>query len=198
MLWRLLLLPLAGASAANVLVTYSSSTGHTKALAEAIGDGARKEGAHVKVMPFAAVDVERDVLLWADGFILGSPVHYGNPAADLLGWFEKSWESFWEDPRLDGKRGAAFATGGGLEQGLEHVITTLHRVLHSFRFEVVTPSPTRSGYNSYGAIAVTGTPPYFNASVGTIPYEFIDAGMDLGAVVARRCSSRVGVRTGAR
>ena len=62
-----------------------------------------------------------------------------------------------------------------------------HRVLHSFRFEVVTPSPTRSGYNSYGAIAVTGTPPYFNASIGTIAQEFADAGMALGAAVAKRC-----------
>ena len=181
------LLPLLAAN--HVLVTYySSSTGHTKALAEAIAEGSRKVVGHdnVKVMPIASVDVEKDAIEWADAIVVGSPVHYGNVASPVLAWFETSWAKFWTDPRLDGKVGAAFATGGGLAQGAEHVLTSIVRLFHSFRIQALSPSPTRSGYNSYGAIAITGTPPYFNSTAGTIAAEFADSGRDLGALVANK------------
>ena len=73
---------------------------------------------------------------------VGAPVHYGNAAAALLSWVEEGWAPFWQvaprrrceqrrceqegwapfwqDERLDGKLGGAFATAGGMAQGLEH------------------------------------------------------------------------------
>ena len=54
---------------------------------------------------------------------------------------------------------------------------------------MVTPDPTRSGYNSYGAIAITGTPPFNLTGNGVIAEPFVDAGVNLGAVVARRAAS---------
>ena len=79
------------------------------------------------------------------------------------------------------KKGAAFATGGGLAQGLEHVIASLQRLLSSFRIQCLTPAPTRSGYDSYGAVAVTGTPPFNDT---TLAAPFVQAGEALGAIVA--------------
>ena len=41
---------------------------------------------------------------------------------------------------------------GGYPQGVEHVLACLQRLLWSFRVKLLTPNPTRSGYDSYGAV----------------------------------------------
>ena len=183
---------IAQSASPNILIVYHTETKHTRALAEAIADGAKKTSANVKCQSITDTSVEEDVLDWADAFILGSPVHYGNPSSNVLAWFETDWVHFWTDPRLENKVGAVFATGGGLAQGLEHVLSGLQRLLESFRIQVLTPSPTGSAYSSYGAVAVTGTPP-FNASEG-VADVFADAGRTLGAFVAAkaRLQSTVG------
>ena len=170
------------ARCANVLVVYHSITNHTQQLAAAIAAGASSHaGVSVRLQSIVATDVEADVLQWADGIVIGSPVHYGNPSSGMLAWFETAWEPFWTDPRFEQKVGATFTTGGGLAQGLEHVVTSLQRLLASFRIQCLTPSPTRSGYDSYGAVGVTGTPP-FNGS--TLAEPFVEAGWAFGARVA--------------
>ena len=183
----MVLLALPAARCANVLVAYHSLTNHTRELATAVAAGARSHGADVRLQPINATDVEADALEWADAIVIGSPVHYGNPSAAMQAWFETAWEPFWEDPRLDGKIGAVFATGGGLAQGLEHVLSSLQRLLASFRIQCVTPKPTRSGYDSYGAIGVTGTPPFDGAALAQ---PFTAAGEALGALVAAEVSKR--------
>eukprot|EP01051_Picozoa_sp_SAG22_P013694 SAG22_NODE_1563_length_4114_cov_6.143711_1_plen_239_part_00 len=176
----------------NILVVYFSVSNHTKALAEAVAEGAKSvPGATVRLQSTAETTIE-DVLGWSDALILGSPVHYGNPAAGLLSWVEMEWEHAWTDPRFTNKLGAVFATGGGMAQGVEHVLACLQRLLWSFRVKVITPNPTRSGYDSYGAVAVTGTYPY-NSSlmacpdsrVSCIAAPFVQAGIALGVEVAK-------------
>jgi flavodoxin len=167
----------------NVLIVYHSETNYTRSLAQAIGGGARDAKAAVRVQSIAETSVEADVLVWADVICIGSPVHYGNPSAAMLQWFETAWEAWWEDPRFAGKVGAVFSSGGGLAQGVEHVIASLQRLLTSFRIRLLTPDPTRSGYDSYGAVAVTGTPP-FNMSDGAIATPFVQAGHALGELLA--------------
>ena len=181
MLRALILLICSSVDAANVLICYYSATNRTHQLAEAIAAGAQQPLVHVRLQPITETSVEADVLDWADAIVLGSPVHYGNPAGAVLSWFERDWERFWEDPRLNGKLGAAFATGGGLAQGLEHVVASIQRLLVSFRIQILTPPPTRSGYDSYGAVAVTGTAPFNEATLAT---PFLQAGEALGALVA--------------
>lgn len=184
-----ILLAVPTAHSTNVLVAYHSLTNHTRQLAAAVAAGARgQDGVTVRLQPIAATDVETDVLEWADAIVIGSPVHYGNPSAAMQAWFESAWEPFWTDKRLDGKIGAVFATGGGLAQGLEHVLASMQRLLASFRIQCVTPAPTRSGYDSYGAVAVTGTPPFDGAALAE---PFTAAGQALGALVAAEVSRRV-------
>ena len=175
------------ARAPNVLVVYSTETGHTKTLALAIADGARKGGAVVKTQAVKDTNFTTDVLEWADAILLGSPVHYGNPASELLAWVETDWEAGWTDPRFAFKTGAVFATGGGIAQGIEHVLASLTRILWSFRIRVVTPNPTRSGFSSYGAIGITGTPPYNQTGPG-LAEGFISEGNALGADVAKEAA----------
>ena len=68
-------------------------------------------------------------------------------------------------------------------------VAGLHRLLSSFRIQCLTPPPTRSGYDSYGAVGVTGTPP-FNGTALAEP--FVDAGRALGAFVAARAAAARG------
>jgi multimeric flavodoxin WrbA len=111
----------------------------------------------------------------------------GNPAAALLSWMETAWAPYWESGELAGKLGATFATGGGLAQGVEHVITSLQRTLLSFNLELVASSPTSSAYASYGAVAVTGGP---YAKVAGLAPEFVAAGKALGAHVAEQAAAK--------
>jgi multimeric flavodoxin WrbA len=93
---------------------------------------------------------------WADAIVLGAPTHYGNPASQMLAWIEEDWLHHFTDERLPKKVGAVFTTAGGLAQGMEHTLTSLIRMLESFRVRVVTPDLTTGFFSSYGAIAVTG------------------------------------------
>ena len=175
----------AAAGAPKVLVVYHSETGHTRTLAEAIAKGCESEGAGAVRVKSCANATYSDDVLWADAVVVGSPVHYGNPSAGILAWFEKEWEHGFTDPKLSGKVGSAFATGGGVNQGLGHVVTGLQRVLESFRIQYVAPDPSRNGYHSYGAVAITGTPPYFNQTAPQIAQEFVETAADLGAKVTK-------------
>ena len=177
---------------ANALVVYWSDTNHTANLAQIIGSGAASvPSTSVKIQTTAETNVQRDVVEWADALILGSPVHYGNPASGLVRWFETEWEDHWTDASPPVALGAVFATGGGLAQGLEHVLASLQRLLWSFRVQVLTPNPTRSGFTSYGVVAVTGTPPWGdNVTHGAIAVPFATAAREFGAQFAEAAALR--------
>ena len=208
-MWTALLLALAaemtgrtagGAPQTNVAVVYHTESGHTMKLAEAIAGGARKAGATVRLLPCANATYGNEThpgdVLWADAVIVGSPTHYGNPAAQILAWFESEWEHGFYDTALNGKVGSVFATGGGVNQGVSHVITGLQRVLESFRIQYVAPDPSRSGYHSYGAVAITGTEPFNNTCSSdfcggsAIAPVFAEAGAQLGAKVVAAAQTR--------
>lgn len=189
-----------GVSAPKVLIVYHSDTGHTMNLASAIAKGATEAGAVVRLLASANATYAADVM-WADAVIVGSPTHYGNPSAEILRWFAVEWESGFYDKKLGGKVGSAFATGGGVNQGVAHVVTGLQRVLESFRIQYVAPDPSRNGYHSYGAVAITGTEPFntscssdFCGGAGIAPVFAVTAA-ELGAKVVAaarvqmKCSS---------
>jgi len=174
----------------NVAIVYHSVTNHTESLAKAIGSGCSSVGASVKILRVEDASYEKDVLEWADALIIGSPTHYGNPSAGLLAWVEDEWEEFWKDERSSSMVGGIFATGGGIAQGIEHVLASLTRLLWSFRFNVVSADPTRSGFTSYGAVGITGTPP-FNATGSFLAPGFIDAAYAYGAKIVGAVSDKI-------
>ena len=66
----------------SILITCYSRTGKTKALAEAIGRGAKSvEGVDVEVLSFNRISASD--LVRYDGIVLGSPVYFGGVAAEL-------------------------------------------------------------------------------------------------------------------
>lgn len=95
--------------APHVLVVYDTETGYTRTLGEAIAAGAAKCGAAVRTL--STENASWQDIEWGDAIVLGSPTHFGNPSAGLLGWVEKVWSQHWTDPSMSSKLGAVFATG---------------------------------------------------------------------------------------
>ena len=131
---------------ARILVAYYSHTGNTAQMAELIATAAASvEGAEVttrSVEALAATD-----LLAYDGIILGSPVYYGLPAAELKKLLD---ESVAFHGQLAGKVGGAFASSGGLAGGNE---TTVIAILEMLLVHGMIIRGEASG-DHYGPVAV--------------------------------------------
>jgi NAD(P)H dehydrogenase (quinone) len=134
----------------KLLVVYYSRTGHTKMMAEIVADAAIKEGAEVGLKEVS--EASNDDLVWADGIVIGSPVHFGLPAAEIKKFID---DSISVRRQLENKVGAAFASSGHPTGGKETTIMALLQALlvHGM---VVCGDPISSG-GHYGA-AATGEP----------------------------------------
>lgn len=150
-LFLLAALPLAGAEV-TVLVAYHSQTGHTAAMAEALAEGARAEGATVAVKKIG--EVGQEDLEAADAVALGSPVHMGDVAVPvreaLVEWAYGF--GFWRSRGLENKACAVFATGGAPSNGKEFTMLSMALGLLQYGMVLVTP------YGGLGASATTGMP----------------------------------------
>lgn len=135
----------------KVLVMHYSRTGNTKKLAEAVAGGVRSvAGVECVLKPCA--EVNRDDFLNCQAVIAGSPVYFGAMAAELKAVLDKM---VIVRRQMEGKVGAAFATGGGDSGGKE---TTLLSILQAFLIYgmVVAGDPLAAG-GHYG-VACLGTP----------------------------------------
>jgi NAD(P)H dehydrogenase (quinone) len=162
----------------TILVSYYSQQGHTRTMAEAVGRGAGSvAGVTVKLL-----DVEKtakDDLLGADAIIVGSPVHNGNVATEVVRFIDR-WP--FEGGPLRDKIGAAFVTGGGISAGEELAqLNILHSMLIFGMIVVGGPDWT----TAFGASAITAEPPFEKTASGTnIAPEFVKKGEALGKRVA--------------
>jgi NAD(P)H dehydrogenase (quinone) len=103
----------------QILVTYFSVTGNTKALADAVVKGVTSvEGVECQSKP--VTEVTNADLVAADGIIVGSPTYFGQMAAEVKRMFDASVDVYGQ---LEGKVGAAFSTAGGA--GCGHELTNM-------------------------------------------------------------------------
>ena len=151
----------------QVLVSFSSRSGNTEKLARAVARGVEKEGG-VAVVKRAA-DTTKEDLVAAHGIILGSPVYFGTPAAEMKDLIDRSVAV---RRKLRDKVGAAFVTGGHHTGGKETTILSMHYafLIHEM---VVVGDPIEVG-GHYGTACVGAPTPADEA-----------AGELLGARVAR-------------
>jgi NAD(P)H dehydrogenase (quinone) len=157
-----------------ILVTYYSQSGNTKALAEAIAQGANStEGIQVKLLPIEEVQPEH--LINASAIILGSPVYNAN-IAPAVQEFINSWP--FEGRPLKNKIGAAFSTGGGISIGEELVMLN---ILHSMLIHGMIVIGGEEVEASFGASAVTREGPFDQRKIHEI---FLGKGFGLGKRVA--------------
>ncbi len=77
---------------AKVLVVYYSGTGNTRAMAEAVAEGA-KEVAGVEVILKEAEQASVNDLVTVDAVAFGSPTYFSYMAGVLKALFDKAWLS---------------------------------------------------------------------------------------------------------
>ncbi len=151
----------------KVLVVYSSKSGNTRKLAEAVTSGV-KEVAGVECELKGVSEVSNADLVAADGIIIGSPVYFGSMSAEVKEMFDKSVVI---RRKLEGKIGAAFATSGHHTGGKE---TTIFSILQAMLIHgmLIVGDPISAG-GHYGV-----------ASVGSPDTDGINSGKALGKRVA--------------
>ena len=109
----------------HLLVVYHSQGGTTRRLADAVIRGAKSPditGVDVRVRD--ALEADADDLLWADGFILGTPENFGYMSGAMKYFLDRSFYDCVD--RVGGRPYALFVRAGNDGSG---AITSLRRIL---------------------------------------------------------------------
>jgi NAD(P)H dehydrogenase (quinone) len=169
--------------AAKVLIAFYSRNGSTEALAQAVAEGARAEGAELRLRrarEFVGPDImaqapgwaenaarmnglyeaptEADAE-WADAIIFGTPTRFGNAAAELKAFID-SLGGLWFQGKLNGKVGSAFVSTQSAHGGNESTSISLFNPMAHLGLIIVPPGYAdavmfKAG-TPYGASAVSG------------------------------------------
>lgn len=112
----------------NILISYHSDYGNTEKMAQAIAAGAHSVRSDLNIALKQALDTTLDDLQRADLIVFGTPVHMGSMAWQLKQLIDRAGK-LWMENALEGKIGAAFASGGGFGGaggGVETTLIALH------------------------------------------------------------------------
>ena len=160
----------------NVLIAFYSRNGSTEALANAIAEGAKSQGAEVRlrrarevvgpeVMATAPGWTENaaamnakyeaptaDDAAWADAIVFGSPTRFGNVTSELKAYVD-SLGGLWFQGKLMGKAGSAFTSTSGPHGGNESTILSMYNFMAHLGLIIVP-----LGYGDPAMFAGSGTP----------------------------------------
>ena len=75
----------------HLLLVYSSQSGHTATMAEAVCAGARTAGNDIKLRCLKAFDAGLDDLLWANGLLIGTPENFGYMSGALKDFLDRTY-----------------------------------------------------------------------------------------------------------
>jgi NAD(P)H dehydrogenase (quinone) len=130
----------------KVLVLYYSSYGHVERMASAVAEGVRDAGAAVvvkrvpelvpeEVAAKSAYQIDQAApiatpaeLADYDAIIIGTPTRFGNMAAQMKNFLDRTG-GLWAEDRLVGKVGSVFTSTGSQHGGQESTILSAHVVL---------------------------------------------------------------------
>jgi NAD(P)H dehydrogenase (quinone) len=136
----------------RIAVVYYSATGNVHRLAHALAEGARDEGAKVRVRHVEEILSEQLIsqnqywgrhrsevedepvakladLEWADGIAFGTPTRFGNVAAQLKIFLDLAGE-LWEQGELVDKVATSFTSSMTEHGGQESTILALNNTLY--------------------------------------------------------------------
>ncbi|MEV6949166.1 flavodoxin family protein [Streptomyces sp. NPDC051172] len=105
-----------------IAVVYDSRGGNTRRMANAVADGAVKQGAQAHLMDVTALDEQHwELMAAADGVLFGSPTHIGGPSAAFVAFAEETGRRqmavHWTDTIASG-----FTTGAAMAGGKLHTL----------------------------------------------------------------------------
>lgn len=167
----------------KILIAFYSRNGNTAALAEAIAEGARAEGAEVTLRradELVSEQIIASVPGWkesrealkakyqvptaadaesADAIILGTPTRFGNVSSELKAYLD-SLGDLWFRGALVNKVGGTFVTTSTTHGGNESTHLTLYNVMAHLGMIIVPPGYSDPIYfqagTPYGASSVSG------------------------------------------
>ena len=167
----------------KILIAFYSRGGSTEALANAIAEGARTEGADVTLRRAREV-VSREVMTHADGWIenadrmnaayeaptaadaeaadaiiFGTPTRFGSISSELKAYMD-SLGGLWFQGKLNGKAGSAFTSTQSVHGGNESTSLAIYNPMVHLGMIIVPlgyadPALFKAG-TPYGASSVTG------------------------------------------
>jgi NAD(P)H dehydrogenase (quinone) len=167
----------------NILVAFYSRFGSTEALAQAIADGAKSEGAEIRLRRAREI-VSQEIMAkapgwrenaermnqqypnpapadaeWADGIAFGSPTRFGNVSAELKAYID-SLGGLWFQGKLVGKAGSSFTSTSTPHGGNESTIISMYNFMAHLGLIIVPlgyadPGVFAAG-TPYGASSVSG------------------------------------------
>jgi hypothetical protein len=144
-------------SKVKALITYTTYTGHTEMIAQAIARGFESEGLKPKLKRIE--ELEGDELLEQDFVALGSPTRFMLPAEPIDKYFRKKYREFGERglivpsaPLAPGKYGAVWCSCTGVHDGfgegmpcVEWLRSCLEHVGYDVRAKWIIPAEFESG-----------------------------------------------------
>jgi len=119
--------------ARHLLVVYHTQSGTTSRMADAVIRGARStavDGVDVRVK--SALEADADDLLWADGFILGSPENFGYMSGAMKYFLDRVFYAC--EDRVNGRPFALFVRAGNDGSG---AISSMRRILQGLAVKEV-------------------------------------------------------------
>ena len=167
----------------KVLIAFYSRNGSTEALAKGVAEGARANGAEVRLRRAAEIvspeamthapgwaensarmtaeygaPIEADAE-WADAIIFGTPTRFGNVSSELKAYID-SLGGLWFQGKLVGKAGGAFTSTSTAHGGNESTLISLYNPMAHLGLIIVPlgygdPVMFRAG-TPYGASTVSG------------------------------------------
>ena len=169
--------------AVKVAVIYYSATGNVYKLAQAIEEGAKEAGAEVRLRkvqelaPEEAIksnqgwydhalmtedvpEAQLEDLDWADSYIFGTPVRFGNVSAQLKQFIDTAG-GLWFEGKLADKVVGGFTSASNAHGGQESTLLSLYNVFMHWG-SIIVPN----GYTDQSIFAAGGNP-YGTSSTGT-------------------------------
>jgi NAD(P)H dehydrogenase (quinone) len=131
---------------ARILVVYQSQSGNTEKMAQRIVAGMKTVKGVEVVLQRVEATGPRDLLDF-DAIMLGAPVYYGMPPAEVKDLIDKSVQHHGE---LKGKLGGAFASSANVGGGNE---TTVLDILHAWLIHGMLVVGSHEG-DHYGPVSI--------------------------------------------
>jgi NAD(P)H dehydrogenase (quinone) len=164
----------------KISIVFYSMYGHTHRMAEEIAAGVRevsdvsvslyqvpelvpaevleKSGAAAAKAKMSAIpEATNDILAASDGIIFGTPTRFGNMAAQMRNFLDRT-ASLWLKGTLIGKAGSVFVSTGTQHGGQETTITSFHTTLLHHGMVIVGVPYSEQGLLKMDEI--TGGSPY--------------------------------------
>jgi NAD(P)H dehydrogenase (quinone) len=166
-----------------VAVIYYSASGHVRALAREVAEGARDGGAEVRLRPVTELPAEMVIsqsqfwgthrsepldeptasledLEWADGVAFGTPTRFGNVSAQLKLFLDEAG-ALWQQGKLINKVTTAFTSSQTAHGGQESTILALNNTFYHWGSILLPLGYTvtdvfHGGGNPYGASYTSG------------------------------------------